>query len=178
MAKKKYGPAQKYEAKLDKVMDRLCIAGKDYSFDWGRWSAWIQFTHKGKAWTFEHSVERSRQLNAENAKVKALALGSDCFAKLVLALEDLARMAEDGIFDLAEMQLRGLKALPPAVELPTCFRLLGFTQVPTGPEEVRQAYREKAKVFHSDAGGNDEDFKALVATRDQALKFFGEEKQQ
>ena len=46
-----------------------------------------------------------------------MAYGSDCFAQIVLSLEDLARMAERGIYEL-QTWLSGMQYLPPPVVVP------------------------------------------------------------
>lgn len=43
--------------------------------------------------------------------------------------------------------------------------------LPVTPEDVRQAYREKAKQTHPDRGGESAQFKALQAAFDEALQF-------
>ena|SRR5690606_15929118 len=97
--------------------------------------------------------------------------GSDCFAQVVLALEDLARIVERGIYDLSTW-VSGLKALPPVVEVPSFFRVLGFTEIAAGVEEVKTRYRSLAKQLHPDAGGSAEDFQALKRAAEQAIQWF------
>lgn len=161
MAKKQYAPADDYERKLGRIMDRMGV--KDFNYNWDRHGCYIEFHYKNELYRFDHSIQKAIDLK----------YGSDAFAQVVLSLEDLARMVERGIYDLSTW-VAGMKYLPPSIQVPSFFRLLGFTEIPTSPEEVHHAYREKAKVFHSDAGGKDEDFKALVSARDQAIKFFGQ----
>jgi len=46
-----------------------------------------------------------------------------------------------------------MKYLPPAaVEVPSFMQILGFKQIPSGPEEVKKRYRQLAKQMHPDAG--------------------------
>lgn len=89
----------------------------------------------------------------------------------MLALEDLARMVERGIYDLSTW-VAGLRFLPPPVEVPACFCELGFEQVPAGPEDVQERYRTLAKERHPDAGGSVEDFKRLKKSAEAAIKYF------
>lgn len=100
-----------------------------------------------------------------------LQYGSDAFAQVVLALEDLARMVERGIYELSTW-VAGMKYLPPPIEIPSFFRFLGFDQIPTGPEEVKERFRTLSKQFHPDADGNARDFEALKRSSEQALKWF------
>lgn len=43
--------------------------------------------------------------------------------------------------------------------------------LPVTPSDVRQAFREKAKEVHPDHGGDSEQFKALQAAFDEAIRF-------
>lgn len=141
MAKKQYGAADNYERKLERVMERLGV--EEFNFNWDRWSCWVQFRYKGELYQFEHSVEKAR------SRGQKLDYGSDAFAQVVLALEDLARMVERGIYEL-QTWVAGMKYLPPPVEVPSFFRFLGFEQIPSGPEEVTARYRTLVKQMHPD----------------------------
>lgn len=162
---KQYGSPDQYEKKLAKVMDRLGIS--EYNFNWDRWGCWVEFRYRGELYRFEHSTEKAK------ARGINLVYGSDAFAQVVKALEDLARMTERGIYELSTW-VAGMKYLPPPMEIPTFFRFLGFTDIPAGPEEVKERYRQKAKIMHPDVGGDEEDFKALQRQAEAALKYFGE----
>ncbi|BAE83991.1 hypothetical protein [Desulfitobacterium hafniense] len=162
-AKKQYGAADNYEQKLSRVMERLEI--KDYNYNFDRFGCWVEFRYKGELYRFDHSIEKARTRGVE------IRYGSDAFAQVVLALEDLARMVERGIYELSTW-VAGMKYLPPPVEVPTFFRFMGFEQIPSGAVEVKERYRQLAKTMHPDAGGNDEDFKKLVAAEKAAEKFF------
>jgi hypothetical protein len=161
-ASKQYGSADQYEKKLEKVMERFGI--KDYNFNWDRFGCWIEFTYKGNLHRFEHSIEKAKSRGV------ALRYGSDAFAQLVLALEDLARMVERGIYDLGTW-IEGMKFLPPVVEVPTFFKFLGFDRIPSDSADVKDRYRTLAKQMHPDTGGNVEDFKKLQTASEQALKY-------
>ncbi len=92
---KKYAELQTYEAKLERVMERLGVEKFDY--DWTRRECWIEFWYRGQLYKFVHSVA--------NAQAHGIDIqhGSDVFAQVVLSLEDLARMVERGIYDLVCM---------------------------------------------------------------------------
>ena len=137
-----------------------------HEYNWDRHEAWIQFRYKGEIYRFEHSVK------AAQARGLKISLGSDCFAQLVLALEDLARMVERGIYDLSTWVV-GMKYLPPSVQVPTFFKQMGFDHIPTA-EVCKERYRELAKQLHPDAGGESEDFKALRKAWVKAQAWFGE----
>ena len=160
---KLYGPAHVYEAKLRRVLERLDV--KQYDWDHSRHEAWIEFRYRGQLYRFEQTVTRAQ------ARGQKIHFGSDCFAQLVLGLEDLARLVKRGIYEF-QTWITGMKALPAAVELPSCLRFMNFDQVPEGVE-VRARYRELTKILHPDSGGNDEDFVALQAAYQEALAFVG-----
>lgn len=169
MAKKQYGDAGSYEAKLSRVMERLGVKEYDYNFD--RHGCWIQFNYRGEMYRFDHSVAKAK------ARGVNLTYGSDAFAQVVLALEDLARMVERGIYDLSTW-VAGLKFLPPPVEVPVYFKTLGFEQTPASIEDVKDRYRTLAKQKHPDSGGSAEDFQKLKEAAGKAIShFIGEGKQ-
>ena len=152
-AKKQYADVDFYENKLKKVMERLGVS--QYDYNWSRHDAFVSFYYKGQAYRFEHSVEKVNALG----KIK-LTYGSDVFAQLVLALEDLARMVERGIYDLS-VWCAGMKFLPQKKELPSCFQKLGFDiSLEDYPslEDVECAHKIMNKRTHPDNGGSIEDF--------------------
>lgn len=161
--KKQYGSADQYERKLEKVMERFAV--DKYDYNWDRFGCWIEMRYKGQLYRFEHSIEKAQ------ARGVKLQYGSDSFAQLVLSLEDLARMVERGIYDL-QAWVEGMKFLPPAIEIPSFFKFLGFTSIPSDTVEVKERYRTLAKQMHPDPGGNVEDFKQLQIASEQAMKYF------
>lgn len=161
--KKQYKAADQYERKLEKVMERLGI--DKYNFNWDRWSCWVEFQYKEQPYRFEHSIQKAQ------TKGINLRYGSDAFAQVVLALEDLARMVERGIYDLSTWVI-GMKYLPPPVEIPSFFKTLGFENIPENSDKVVARYRELAKQLHPDAGGKAKDFEALKQAEEQALNWF------
>ena len=163
MSKKQYGSPDQYETKLTRVMERLEIS--EYNFNWDRWRCWVEFRYRGELNRFEHSVEKAKARGID------LVYGSDAFAQVVLALEDLARMVERGIYDLGTW-VTGMKYLPPPIKTPSFFSFLGFEQIPAGPEEVKERYRTMSKQMHPDVGGEPEDFQKLQMATEKALQFF------
>lgn len=162
--KKVYGPGDAYEVKLRNVMKRLGVSEFNWNYD--RFGAWIEFNYKNQVYRFDHNVAR-----AQARKVK-INYGSDAFAQLVLALEDLARLVERGIYDL-QIWVAGMKFLPAPTVVPECFRVLGFDRVPADPEEIRARYKLMAKSAHPDAGGSTEEFQQLQTALEQALQYLG-----
>lgn len=159
---KQYASAKSYEDKLKRVMERLEI--KEYNWNYDRYGAWIEFRYKGSLYRFDHSVE--------NAKARGVKInyGSDAFSQIVLALEDLARMIERGIYDL-QTWVSGMKYLPPVIEIPNFFKTLGFEQIPSSEEDVKTRYRNLSKTVHPDMGGNGEDFDKLTKASEQCLQY-------
>lgn len=165
MTKKKYsGGFEEYEGKLRRIMERMGI-GK-YNYDWTRTDCFIEFTYHNQFYRFEHSIDKAR---VHNQKIQCV---SDLFAQLVLSLEDICRMAERGIYELS-MWIEGMKSLPPKKDIPQYFIFLGFQEIPTA-DELKQRYKQLAKISHPDGGGNSELFKQYTAARDEAEKYLQE----
>lgn len=161
--KRIYADPDFYEKKLTKVMERFGV--EQYNWDFSRSGGWVEFYYKGELYRFEQTVENARAHGVN------LQYGSDAFAQLVLALEDLARIVVDrGIYDLSNW-IAGMKALPAGGHLPEFFRVLGFDRMPVSAEEVKQAYRAKASVTHPDKGGSAEAFQAVDAAYRAAIKY-------
>lgn len=160
--KKQYQNAESYEKKLERVMERFGTS--EFDFDFSRRSAWVQFKLRGKWYRFEHSLEKAEK------SPQPLTYGSDCFAQIVLALEDLARMAERGIYELTTW-LAGLQFLPPAKEVPDCLKVLGFSvDEPVSLEDIDARYKALAKKGHPDHGGTNEEFIKLQNAVEEAKK--------
>ena len=168
MPAKRYADADTYERKLKKVMERFGVEEYDYNFD--RHGCWVQFRVKGDLYRFDHSVEKAK------ARGVKLVYGSDAFAQVVLALEDLARMVERGIYEL-QTWVAGMRYLPPPVDVPSFFKFLGFTEIPVSVIDVNDRYRTLAKTMHPDQGGDEEDFKKLKDAAERAKTYFGEKKE-
>lgn len=161
--KKQYGDSDSYERKLERVMERIEV--KEFSYNFDRFGCWVEFRYRNDLYRFEHSIEKAK------AKGINLRYGSDAFAQVVLALEDLARMVERGIYDLGTW-VAGMKFLPPPVEIPSFIKYLGFEQIPAGPEDVKERFRQLAKVMHPDVGGTEDDFIKLKDASEKAIKYF------
>lgn len=160
---KQYAEPATYEDKLEKVMTRMNV--EEFNYDWSRFECWVEFYYKGQLYRFEHSVENAK---AHGSNIK---YGSDVFAQVVLALEDIARITERGIYEL-QTWISGLKALPKPKEIDECFILLGFTEIPT-PKELRDRYNSLVKVAHPDVGGSAEYFKRVHEAKKRAEEILG-----
>lgn len=169
-----YSSADSYEKKLGRVMERFGIAKGDYDWNADRHGAHVWFRYKGDIYRFEYTVA---QATAKGEKVQ---YGSDAFARVVLTLEDLARMVERGIYDL-QTWVSGMKFLPPPKATPWWIVALGLDgpQTEPGPIDearIRKAYREKAKTAHPDApGGSEEAFKTLTRAQEEGLAWLKEQ---
>lgn len=155
---KQYADAGTYEAKLEKVMQRL--GAEKYDYNWDRFSCWVEFWYEGQLYRFVHSIENAQK---HGLKVK---YGSDIFAQVVLTLEDIARMTERGIYEL-QTWVAGLKALPTPQEIPDCFKVLGFAEIPS-LDQLKSRYRQVLKSAHPDAGGTSDYFIAVTEAYKQA----------
>lgn len=165
MAGKQYADADHYEKKLARVMERL--GAEEHNFDWGRHGGWVEFRYHEQLYRFDHSVEKAR------AKGQNIRYGSDAFAQIVLALEDLARLVERGLYDLQNW-IEGMKFLPPPPTVPECFKKMGFERIPTS-EEVERRYRHLAKRWHPDLLKDDGTaFKELQQATEQAKRHLQE----
>lgn len=133
-------------------------------WNYDRHGSWVEFRYKGSLYRFDHSVEKAK------ARGVNLSFGSDAFAQIVLALEDLARMVERGIYDL-QTWVSGMKYLPPLIEIPNFFKTLGFEQLPSSEEEIKVRYKNLAKQLHPDMGGNAEDFMKIQKASEDAIKY-------
>lgn len=150
-----YGPREPYEEKLARVMRRFEIRDGDWDWNADRHGAQIWFTYRDKPYTFSLTVAETSA-----RKVKEARTGSDCFAVLVLTLEDLARMAQRGVYELSTW-LAGLEALPSPRPVAPVFVALGFDRTPTA-DELDSRYRELALRYHPDSPvGSHDAFLAL-----------------
>lgn len=164
MATKQYGDVGSYEAKLEKVMKRLGV--DNYNYDWTRRSCFVEFWLDGQYYRFDHSIENAK------AHGQNVVYGSDVFAQVVLALEDIARITERGIYEL-QTWISGLKSLPPAPSLDSCFVALGFSQKPENIDDVKSAYKRLAKVVHPDCGGSEDSFRVLSENYEKCIEAMG-----
>ena len=159
---KRYGDAQNYEVKLEKVMGRLGV--ESYDYDWSRKECRVTFAYKGQQYRFSHSLDNAKAHGVD------VTYGSDLFAQVVLSLEDLARMVERGIYDLSTW-VAGMQCLPVPKKIPECFVILGFENIPKTVEEVKANCRKLKKVFHPDNGGSETDFVRLMEAENKALEY-------
>lgn len=164
MPTKQYQNPETYEKKLHKVMERFGV--EKYDWDYNRHGSWITFVYKGQLYRFEHTVESAQKLGL------SIHFGSDAFAQLVLALEDLARIVSRGIYDLSAW-VSGMKALPETSEFPWWIHNLGLSDYPQSKEEIDKAFKRMALVKHPDKGGSSEQFLLLSSARDEAYSYIG-----
>lgn len=158
----RYSGAQYYEIKLAKVMKRLGV--ESYDYDWSRKECWVTFVYKGQEYRFSHSLDNAQANGVD------ITYGSDLFAQVVLSLEDIARMVERGIYDLSTWAA-GMQCLPTPKDIPECFLILGFDDIPKTAEEVKANCRKLKKVFHPDNGGSEAEFVRLMNAEKKALEY-------
>ena len=162
MPSKKYMDAYEYEKRLHTAFKRMGVT--DYHFDYRRKDAFVDFIYKGRAYRLEHSVEKSQNCDRHADRC---VWGSDCFAQIVLTIQDLARMAGRKIYDLSVF----IDGLPPALPepIPDCFLTLGLDHAPKDRDEIKSAYRRMAAGCHPDAGGSDAEFHRLQKAYQEAM---------
>ncbi len=152
-----------YEYKLERVMKRLRV--DSYRFNWDRWGCYVDFYYQGELYRFEHSVEKAGSRGVE------LRNGSEAFIGVVITFEEIANIVERGIYGL-ETWVRGMRYIPVAVETPEYFKILGFTEVPAGIEDVRQRYQTLVSRLSSEEGENGERVKQVKDAAEEALSYF------
>jgi hypothetical protein len=165
MGDKPYSGVSFYEYKLEGVMERFNV--DSYTFNWDRWGCYVDFRYKGELYRIEHSVEKARSRGVE------LRSGSESFIEVVRTLEDLSEIIDRGIYGL-ETWLRGIRRLPGSFEVPQYFKILGFAEIPEGPEDVRQRYQTLTSQLPSDGKEKDVKLEQLKNAAEDALHYFRE----
>lgn len=99
----RYVEVKRYEEKLPRVMNRLGVDKYYHYYD--SEGGTIKFIYKKETYIFEHNIDKAKARDIE------LENGDAAFIQLVLALEDLARLVERGIYDL-QSWIEGMKMLP------------------------------------------------------------------
>lgn len=87
---------------------------------------------------------------------------------LAKGIEAIRGMQRWGVSDFIDRAFTGFKALPENVVSDTWYNVLEVDQF-ASYSEIYQAYLNKAKTAHPDAGGNDELFIKIRSAYDQAL---------
>jgi hypothetical protein len=57
-------------------------------------------------------------------------------------------------------------------EIPVCFKILGFKQIPQDRSEVKARYKELIKDAHPDRGGNFAEFVKITKALETSLQYF------
>lgn len=157
---------QTYEAKLERVMERLGVEKFDY--DWTRRECWIEFWYRGQLYKFVHSVA--------NAQAHGIDISS--MVPMYLRRWFYPWRTSRAWWSVASMTLSvwvaGMKYLPEAQNIPSCFVAMQFQVIPENANTVQERYRKLAKVAHPDTGGSAEQFEALQKAYRQAMEYFVE----
>lgn len=135
----------KYEKKLDRIMKNLKVA--EYRYNWDRYSSWIEFQYKDNLYRLEHSIDKARLQGI------IIQYGSEAFARIVLALEDISRAINRGVYDL-DTWLEGVKLPPKSLKSCRFLEILGFSQQPSTREEVWEQYNKRMNELELDDNGN------------------------
>ena len=78
-------------------------------------------------------------------------------------------------YDYNSTWVAGMKYLPAGKDIPVCFQILQFTEIPEGVTEVDKQFKRLVKIAHPDAGGSEEQFRALQTAREMAIEYFKKE---
>ncbi len=151
----------KYEKKLDIIMNNLKI--EKYDYNWDRYGSWVQFHYKDNRYKLEHNIEKAR------LQGMIMNYGSEAFAQIVLALEDLYRAINRGIYNL-DIWLSGMKMSSEKNSANGFYELLGFNQQPSSVEEIWEQYHKRIKDFNLDNNGEQPAVKTLKEAAEKAVE--------
>lgn len=84
-------------------------------------------------------------------------------------IEALRGMERWGVSEFLERAFTGFKALPESTNSKKWFEVLGVPPTATS-EQVKEAFRQKAKNVHPDTGGSDREFLELQLAYQEGLK--------
>lgn len=62
------------------------------------------------------------------------------------------------------------------LELPSCFQVLGFDEIPENKDQLKARYRQLARVVHPDSGGNVEKFIRVRRAYEESIKYIEQRK--
>jgi hypothetical protein len=91
---------------------------------------------------------------------------ADNLAAIAATLEAMRAIERHGGGQVLERAFTGFDALPPPR---SCWQILGLAPG-ASRDAIEAAYRTLAKKHHPDAGGTDNEFVAITAARDEALR--------
>ncbi len=151
----------KYEKKLDSIMKNLKVS--DYHYNWDRYGSWIEFHYKDNLYRLEHSIDKARLQGI------IIQYGSEAFAQIVMALEDLNRAINRGVYDL-DTWLAGVKLPPKSLKSCRFLEILGFTQQPSSKEEIWEQYDKRIKELELNENGNHLTAKMLKEAAEKAVE--------
>ncbi|UNC92978.1 J domain-containing protein [Candidatus Contubernalis alkaliaceticus] len=151
----------KYEKKLDRIMKNLKI--NKYDYNWDRYGSWIQFHYKEDLYRLEHNIEKAR--------IQGIIIhyGSEAFAQIVLALEDLYKVINRGIYNL-DTWLSGMRLPSEINNTNEYYELLGFTQKPSSVNEIWEQYHKRIKNLDLDNNGTKPAAEALKEAAERAVE--------
>lgn len=96
---------------------------------------------------------------------------ADNLAAIAASLEAMRAIKRHGGAEILDRAFQGFAALPEKAGGKGWREILGFEHLTTPTEAmVKDHFRERVKTAHTDAGGNRDDFEALVWARDAALR--------
>ena len=152
--------------KLKLAMERLDVKDFDYGNASSRddASAWVSFKYKGTTYKFEYS--RSKALYYG----KTVGKNADILIAIILAIGDLARIAERGIFDFGQL-IQGFKSLE-YIEVPKWASFMGFNTRPMNFAMVKDRFNDLVKGAMN-PNTNADDYRQLQDYMKIAKQYFG-----
>lgn len=160
-------PLEKARKKLDVAMARLNATDLHYGHagdSSGDYTVKISFKYKEQKYVFEYSRKRAEYYGYRYPQDK------DVMIAVILAISDLAKIADRGVFDFGKLA-EGFKELP-LITVPSWAKFMGFQTQPRNIQEVRSRYNELVKGSMRPET-NPEDFRELQKAWELAQQFFG-----
>lgn len=152
-------------AKLEKAIIRLGATEllQGGAVENGDYVHRITFRYKDEPYKFVYSKGMAQ------AKGYSISANKDVAIANINAINDLAKIADRGIYDFGKM-IQGFKALT-LIEVPSWASFMGFNSMPRNIVEVRTRYNELVKDTMNPER-NPTDFKLLQQHWESARKFF------
>lgn len=135
----------------------------EYEYNWDRYSSWIEFQYKDNLYRLEHSIDKARLQGI------IMQYGSEAFTQIVLALEDISRAINRGIYDL-DTWLSGVKLPPKSLKSCRFLETLGFTRQPSSVDEIWEQYHKRINDLKPEENGSHLTAKMLKEAAEKAVE--------
>lgn len=102
--------------------------------------------------------------------VQAVTIRIMCLAIKKLAEGTFRTKAQETIKQQKNMHYESWKNVSgTSPSFPECLQVLGFTYYPEKADEIKNRYKDLARRYHPDMGGNAEEFKKLKEAYDKSM---------